>query len=153
MPLEADLRSKLTTAIKARDLRVANIIRMISTKVMERRTAKGFTGEVDDALYTEVIASYKKSLEKAQEAFRAAGDKGANQVVELQFEIDYCAALLPAGMSEGEIRAAVRAAIASVGAADPKLAGRVVGMVMKEHKGKVDAAVVKSIAEAELAPK
>ena len=65
MSLEEDLRARLTAAIKARDLRVANIIRMVNTKVMERRTASGFKGTVDDELVRDVIAAYKKSLEKA----------------------------------------------------------------------------------------
>ena len=66
MSLEQDLRAQLTAAIKAKDLRTANVIRMINTKVMERRTAAGFKGTVDDELVREVIAAYKKSLEKAR---------------------------------------------------------------------------------------
>jgi uncharacterized protein YqeY len=56
-------------------------------------------------------------------------------------------------MSADEARAAVKAAIAELGTADPKQAGRVVGAVMKKHKGLVDAALVKQLAEEALAPK
>ena len=49
------------------------------------------------------------------------------------------------------LTAAVVAAIASTGAKDVKMAGRVVGEVMKAHKGKAEAADVKKIAEEELA--
>ena len=76
MSLEEDLRARLTAAIKAKDLRTANVIRMINTKVMERRTAAGFKGTVDDDLVRDVIAAYKKSLEKAREEFAAAGEQG-----------------------------------------------------------------------------
>ena len=48
--LEAQLREQLTAALKAKDLKTANLIRMINTKIMERRTAKDFSGTVDDAL-------------------------------------------------------------------------------------------------------
>ena len=151
MPMEQDLKTRLTEAMKAKDLRTANVIRMINTKVMERRTAKGFTGQVDDALYLDVIAAYKKSLQKAREEFVAAGDRGRDQAEELGWEIRFCEALLPKGLSDDELRAAVRAAIAALAATDPKMAGRVVGEVMKQHKGKVEAAAVKKVAEEELA--
>jgi len=148
--MEERLRKELTASIKARDLRTANIIRMVNTKVMERRTAKGFSGEVDDALYEDVIAAYRKSLVKAIEQFKQAGEKGAAQVEELEFEVEFLARYLPETLGEEQIRAAVKEAIAAVGATDAKMVGRVVGQVMKAHKGKVDAADVKRIAEQEL---
>src|SRR5262245_33359721 len=150
MPMEQDLKTRLTEAMKAKDLRTANVIRMINTKVMERRTAKGFSGQVDDPLYLDVIAAYKKSLQKARDEFLAAGDRGRTQAEELEWEIGFCETLLPKGLSGDELRAAVSAAVAALGAKDPKQAGRVVGEVMKQHKGRVDAAEVKKVAEEEL---
>src|ERR1043166_9470890 len=72
--LETQLREQLTAAIKAKDLKTANLLRMINTKIMERRTAKDFTGTVDDALILDVISTYKKSMEKARGDYVAAGD-------------------------------------------------------------------------------
>ena len=114
MSLEQDLRAQLTAAMKAKDLRTANVIRMINTKVMERRTAAGFKGAVDDELIREVIAAYKKSLEKAREEYVAAGARGAEQIGELDFEIGFCQRFLPAQMSTDEARAAVRRSITLV---------------------------------------
>jgi uncharacterized protein YqeY len=149
--LEQDLRASLTAAIKARDLRTANVIRMINTKVMERRTAAGFKGTVDDELVRDVIAAYKKSLEKAREEFAAAGDKGARHMAELDFEIAFCQKFLPEQLSRDDVRAAVREVVAELGGKlDPKSTGRVVGAVMKKHKGRVDAALVKQVVDEEL---
>ncbi|WP_428268571.1 GatB/YqeY domain-containing protein [Haliangium sp.] len=147
MSIEQTLRTKLTAAMKAKDSRTANVIRMIDTKVMERRTAKGFKGEVDDALYLDVIGAYQKSMSKALGEYEAMGDKGAEQVEQLRFEVEFCAQFLPQPLGEDEIRAAVQAAIAELGASDPKMAGRVLGAVMKAHKGRVDAAVVKRLVD------
>lgn len=144
MSIESTLREKLTAAIKARDLRTANTIRMINTKVMERRTAKGFKGEVDDALYVDVIGAYKKTLEKARVEFEGAGEKGAEQIAELDFEADFCKQFLPELLSDDEVRTIAQAAIAELGA-DPKMKGRIVGAVMKQHKGQVEAAQVQRI--------
>jgi len=150
MSIEQDLRAQLTAAIKAKDLRTANVIRMINTKVMERRTAKGFKGEVDDALYTDVIAAYKKSLDKAQKSYEGGGEKGEQAIADLKWESEFCSRFLPKGLDTEAVRAAVREAIAEIGAKDPKMAGRVVGAVMKTHKGLVDPAQVKAIATEEL---
>jgi uncharacterized protein YqeY len=153
MSLEEELRSRLTAAMKAKDLRVANIIRMLNTKVMERRTASSFKGTVDDDLIRDVIAAYKKSLEKARDEFAAAGDRGASHIAELDYEIDFCRQFLPQELGPDEVRVAVREALAEMGGApDPKSAGRLVGAVMKKHKGRVDAALVKKLVDEELKP-
>ena len=68
---------------------------MIKTKIMERRTAKGFTGQVDDALITDVIAAYRKQLQKAVEEFEKVGEKGKEQADQLRFEIGFCERFLP----------------------------------------------------------
>lgn len=151
MSLEEELRSRLTASIKAKDLRTANIIRMINTKVMERRTAAGFKGTVDDDLVRDVIAAYKKSLEKAKEEFAAAGARGAEHIAELDVEIGFCQQFLPEQLGGEAARAAVREVLAELGGKpDPKAAGRVVGAVMKKYKGRIDAALVKQLVDEEL---
>jgi uncharacterized protein len=151
MSLEEDLRARLTASMKAKDLRTANIIRMINTKVMERRTAPNFKGTVDDDLVRDVIGAYKKSLEKAREEFVAAGERGAGHIAELDHEIGFCEQFLPQQMGPDEARVAVREALAEAGGArDPKNTGRLVGAVMKKHKGRVDAVLVKQLVEEEM---
>ncbi|MBK9030621.1 MAG: GatB/YqeY domain-containing protein [Myxococcales bacterium] len=149
--LEDKLRQQLTAAMKAKDSRTANLVRMINTKIMERRTAEGFSGVVDDALILDVISSYKKAMEKARTEYAALGDRGKDQVTELEFELAWCATMLPAGASEDELRAAVAAAVASLPAKDPKMAGRVIGMVKKQLGDRADAQLVKRLADEALA--
>lgn len=146
-PLETELRTQLTAAMKAKDQKTLNLIRMINTKIMERRTAKDFKGEVDDALVLDVISSYKKSMEKAKAEFAAAGDKAKDQIAELDFEIDWCKKMLPQGLSEAELRAAVADAVAALPQKDPKMAGRVIGAIKKQFGERADAQLAKKIAE------
>jgi len=153
MPIEQDLRKLLTDSMKAKDLRTADAVRMINTKVMERRTAKGFSGQVDDALYVDVIGAYRKSLAKAREEFLAVGERGKQQADDLQWEMELCDRFLPKGLSPDELRGAVKAAIATLGVTDPKQANRVVGEVMKANKGRVEHAAVKKVVDEELAPR
>jgi len=146
MSVEQEFRTRLTAALKAKDAATANALRMIITKVMERRTAKNFTGEVNDELYLEVIAAYKKSLDKAKGQYEQAGERGAEHLAELTFESDYFAQFLPAQMTDDQALEAVKEAIAEMGISDPKMAGRVVGAVMKKHRGLVEAGLVKKLA-------
>src|SRR6187401_1710005 len=149
--LEAQLREQLTSAIKAKDLKTANLIRMINTKIMERRTAKGFSGTVDDALILDVISTYKKSMEKARAEYAGAGERGKEQLAEIDFEVAWCSKFLPQGLSEAELREAVVAAVAALPARDPKMAGRVVGAIKKQYGDRADAQLAKKLIDEELA--
>jgi uncharacterized protein YqeY len=147
--LEEQLRAQLTTAIKGKDSRTANLVRMINTKVMERRTAKDFKGTVDDALFLDVIGVYKRSMEKARQEYEAAGnnEKIREQIAELDFEIAWCAGFLPAPATEDELRTAVAAVVAGLPAKDPKQAGRVIGAIKKQFGDRADAQLVKKLAD------
>jgi hypothetical protein len=120
---------------------------MLKTRIMERRTAKGFGGTVDDALVTDVIGAYRKQLQKALVEFERLGERGAGQAAELRFEIAVCEGYLPRELDEATLRALIRERIAALGITDVKQAGRLVGDVMKTHKGQVDAAAVRRMAE------
>lgn len=148
--IEQQLNDQLKAALRSKDQQTADTIRMIKTKIAERRTAKGFAGEVDDALYLEVIAAYKRSMEKAVKEFEAAGERGQEQIPGLQQEIAFCAGFLPRQLDADAVREAVRAAIAELGVTDKKMSGRVIGAVMKAHKGLVEAPLVKQLVEEEL---
>jgi len=147
MALEQQLTETLTQAIKAKDARTADVVRMIKARRGERRTAKGFSGTVDDALVLDVIGAYRKQLQKALVEFEKVGERGASHVAQLRFELEFCDRYLPKGMDEVAVRALVRERLDALKIADAKQVGRLVGDVMKTHKGQVDAAEVKRIAE------
>ncbi len=115
MGLERELDERLHQAIKARDTRTANVVRMLKTRLQERRTAKGFSGQVDDALVRDVIGAYRKQLQKALPEFEKAGERGAAQVAQLRFEVAFCERYLPKGLDETELRALVGQRLAALG--------------------------------------
>lgn len=149
--LEQTLRDELTAALKSKELQTANLIRMINTKIMERRTAKDFKGTVDDALILDVIGTYKKQMEKARQEFINAGDRGKEQLAELDFEVKWCNRFLPTQLTEEELRAAITAIVAGLPQRDPKMAGKVIGAVKKQHGDRADAQLTKRLAEEILA--
>jgi len=150
MGLEQQLDQTLTRAIKDKDTRTAEVVRMIKTRLAERRTAKGFAGKVDDALVLVVIGAYRKQLQKALPEFEKAGDRAASQVAQIRFEVGFCERYLPKGLDEVAVQALVRERLGALGITDVKQVGRLVGDIMKTHKGQVDAADVKRIAEEQL---
>lgn len=153
MPLIDEIDALLHGAMRAKDDRTTQCLRMLKTKIAERRTSPGFQGEVTDAVVQEVAAAYARQLEKALAEYEAAGERGAAARADLRFEIDYLARFLPKKLDEAATREIVRAAIAAAGAKDPREAGKVVGAVLKTHRAVVDAAVAKRIAEELLAAK
>ena len=154
MSIEAQLNDLLKESMRAKDAQTADCIRMIKTKHMERRTAAGFKGPLDDNLWLDVIAAYQKQLRKAREEYVAVGERGADALPQIDFEIAFCSRFLPKAASDDEVRAVVRETLARLGVSDAKQAGRVVGEIMKAHKGKLEAATVKRMVDEELgAPK
>jgi hypothetical protein len=147
MSLERELTDRLTQAIKTKDAPTADVVRMIKTRIQERRTAKDFSGTINDAVVLEVIGAYRKLLQKAIAEYEKLGERGAGPAAKLRFEIGFCEGYLPKGLDEAAVRALVQERIGVLGIADAKQVGRLVGDIMKTHKGQVEAADVKRMAE------
>src|SRR5258705_10900634 len=88
MALEQQLNDTLTKAMKEKDAPTADVVRMIKSKIGERRTAEGFTGTIDDALVLDVIGAYRKQLQKALVEFGKVGDRGGANAAHLRFQLD-----------------------------------------------------------------
>ena len=147
MALEQNLTNRLTQAIKSKDSRTADVVRMLKTRLQERRTAKDFSGQIDDALVLDVIGAYRKQLQKAIAEYDKLGERGAAQAAQLRFEQEFCEGYLPKGLEEAAVRALVQERMRALGIADAKQVGRLIGDIMKTHKGQVEAADVKRMAE------
>ena len=147
MSLEQQLTDRLTQAIKTKDAPTADVVRMLKTRIQERRTAKDFSGTIDDAVVLEVIGAYRKLLQKAIAEYEKLGERGAEQAAKLRFELGFCESYLPKGLDQTAVRALVEERIRALGIADVKQVGRLVGDIMKTHKGQVEAADVKRMAE------
>jgi uncharacterized protein YqeY len=147
MDIENQLQEDLKAAMRSKDAPVVACIRQVKSKVQEAINAKDFKGPVDNALHQKVIASYVKSLEKAVVEMSAAGEKTQALCATYQAEITLLQKYLPTLMGVEETRACVAKVVASLPERDVKHAGKVVGMLMKEHKGLIDAGLAKQCAE------
>ena len=150
MTIQSQMTETLKTAMRTKNRPLLNLVRMLKTKMTERTTKGGFSGEVDDALWLEVIAAYEKSQKKALIQYQDLGDSAAEQIQELTWEIEQLQTWLPEKASLDQINAWVAEAIASFGGKDGLHSGRVIGAVMKQHKDEVDAQMVRQSVEAAL---
>lgn len=151
MGIQDDLAEELRDALRAGDKPRKDVIRQIQTEVSTARSEPGFTGEVDDALYEKVIASYVKKMDKSRQEYLELGDRGAPMAEKLAFEVEYLGRWLPQKLGAEETRTLVRETIASLGVSgDPKAAGRVTGTLMKSLGGDLDGGLVAKIVSEEL---
>jgi uncharacterized protein YqeY len=149
MSVHQELKAELESAMRARDKARVDVIRQIETEISIAKSAPGFTREVDDDLYVDVMTAYVKKMDKARREFEAAGERGEAQAAKLAYEVEYLSRWLPAQLDEDATRELVRAAVTELGADDPKMAGRVIGHVMKSGEP-LDGVLVNRLVREEL---
>lgn len=149
MGIQQELVAELKDAMKARDKARTSVIRQIQTEIAVAKSAPGFKGDVDDALYKSTIVSYVKKMEKARLEFENLGERGAEQAEKLAYEVEYLARWTPSLLGEDETREIVRTTITELGVDDPKMMGRVIGHIMKSDV-ELDGGMVNRLVREEL---
>lgn len=151
MSIQEKLEQALKDAMRAKQADTVACIRQLKSKVQEATNQPGFKGAVDDALYQQVISSYAKSLEKGIAEFASAGERGEALVSRYKSEIAYLSQYLPKMLGEADTRKLVEKVLKDLSITDVKQSGKVLGALMKTHRGLIDPALAKSIAESLLA--
>lgn len=152
MSIQEQLTEDLRAAMKEKDARRRDVIRQVQTEVATAKSESDFSGELDDAFYQKVIASYVKRMDKSREEYEAMGERGEEMADKLAFEVEYLSRYLPQKLSEEETRKLVIDAIEELGVAgDEKAAGRVTGHLMKSRGQDLDGGLVNRLVKEELA--
>lgn len=151
MSIEADMTARMKDAMRARDRRLLDVIRMIKSRVQEARTASGFDGNDGDELWQSVIEAYAKSQKKARAQYADAGEAGASHVEQIDYELSVLDEWMPKKADEATVRGWVDDAIAGLGGKERAKFGAVMGAVMKAHKADVEPAMVRDLVKQALA--
>lgn len=148
--LENRLGEELKACMRAGDKVGLAAVRMVRTRIMEKRTAKNAT-EIKEEDVVDIIRAYSKVLQGSIDELKAggAGDDEDN-IVQMALEITYLQRFLPTMLGEAETAALVARVLAEQGISDPKQAGKATGLIMKDHKGMVDAGLVSKLIKAQL---
>jgi uncharacterized protein YqeY len=139
------IQTDMAAAMKARDAATLSTLRMLKSALMEARTRKPKDAALTGDEEIEVLQRYAKKRREAIEEFQRLGrdDLVASEEAEIRVTGRY----LPATVSDDELRALVREAIAATGAAGPRDMGKVIGAVMARVKGRAEGGTVSRLAK------
>src|SRR3989344_4032642 len=144
---QAELKEAIKTAMKARETVKLNVLRGISAMVTNDLVAKGRGPEgalTEDEMLALIIRASKQRKDSIQQF--EAGGRPELAVAEKE-ELAIIETLLPAQMSQDEIVAAAKAKAAEMGVVDKTGANKLMGMLMKDLKGKADGTAVKAVVD------
>lgn len=148
MPIADDVTQQMKQAMKAKDERRLVALRSMRTAFLNEMKKDGSTS-VSDAVCEGLLRKLEKQRKESIEAFSNAGreELAAAERAELAVIQEF----LPQLADEAKTREWIEAAIAQTGAATGKDAGKVMGALMKAHKGEIDGDLARQLVQARLA--
>ena len=133
------LSERLKDAMRARDSGTVGAVRLILAAVKDRDVAARGAGNAAGIADPEILRLLQGMVKQRREsiALYRQGNRPELAAKE-EAEIVVIESFLPRQMSDEEIAAAARAAIADQGAAGPKDMGRVMTALRERHAGVID---------------
>lgn len=143
MAIVDDVTAQMKDAMRAKDKVRLGALRSIRAAFIELMKKDGSDSVADEA----AIAILRRLEKQRKESIAAYDDGGRDDLAEVErAELLVLDAFLPSLADEETTTAWVSAAIEASGAAGPSDMGRVMGALMKAHKGEVDGGLAKDIA-------
>jgi uncharacterized protein YqeY len=144
--LKERITEDMKAAMRASEKERLSTIRMLQAAIKQREVDERVT--MDDAQVLGIIEKMIKQRKESIVQFEQGGrpdlaDKEKSEIAQLQ---DY----LPAQLSEAEVDAIIREAIATTGAASVKDMGKVMGIVKGKAAGRADMGAVSARIKATL---
>ncbi|MEK6681552.1 MAG: GatB/YqeY domain-containing protein [Nitrospirota bacterium] len=141
MSLQEQLVNDMKEAMKARDEVKVSTIRMLRAAIKNKEIEKGGTSyKLSDKEIIDVIITAIKQRKDSIEQFTKGNRNDLAEKEKKEAEI--LQGYLPPQMSEDDIKAEVKKAIAETGAVSQKDMGKVMKALMPRVAGKADGAVV-----------
>lgn len=134
MGLKECINEDMKAAMKARETARLSAIRLLLAAIKQREVDERI--QLDDAAVLAVIDKMLKQRRDSIAQYQAAGRQDLVDVE--QFEADLLQSYLPAGLSDDEVDAAVKAAVVEAGAAGPGDMGKVMALLKPRLAGRAD---------------
>lgn len=147
MPIAEQVTEQMKQAMKAKDERRLAALRSMRTAFLNEMKKDGSTS-IPDAVCEGLLRKLEKQRKESIEAFSNAGreELAAAERAELAVIQEF----LPQLADEAKTRAWIDEAIAQTGAAGAKDVGKVMGALMKAHKGELDGDLARRLVQARL---
>jgi uncharacterized protein YqeY len=144
--LKERITEDMKAAMRASEKERLSTIRMVQAAIKQREVDERIT--LDDAQVIAVLEKMVKQRKESIAQFELGGrpDLAAKE----RAEIELLQAYLPAQLSEAEVDALIREAMAATGATSVKDMGKVMGVVKAKAAGRTDMAVVSARIKAAL---
>ena len=142
-----DLREKMKDAMRAKDSVRLSVIRGIITMITNDLVAKG--GKPTDILpEDDILALVRRASKQRKDSIEQFEKGGRLDLAETEkAELAVLEEMLPAQMSEDEVRIIATAKATELGVEDKSKANQLMGALMKDLKGKADGTVVKTVVD------
>jgi uncharacterized protein YqeY len=134
MSLKARITEDMKNAMRSGEKDRLGLIRMLQAGIKQREVDERI--QLDDAQVLSVIDKMIKQRKDSVEQFRAGGRE--DLVAKESAEIAWLNAYLPAQLSDAELDALIKDAIAATGAASMKDMGKVMGLLKPKAQGRTD---------------
>ncbi len=132
---------RLKTAMRAKDARTMSTVRLVLAGLKERDVAARGSGNPAGIADPEILRMLQGMIKQRRESIVLYRQGNRPELAQQEeAEIAIIESFLPRQMSEAEIAAAAKAAIADTGAAGPKDMGRVMAALRERHAGVMDMA-------------
>ena len=134
MSLKARITEDMKNAMRSGEKDRLGLIRMLQAGIKQREVDERI--QLDDTQVLSVIDKMIKQRKDSVEQFRAGGreDLVAKESAEIAWLNEY----LPAQLSDAELDALIKDAIAATGAASMKDMGKVMGLLKPKAQGRTD---------------
>jgi uncharacterized protein YqeY len=144
---QAELKEAMKDAMRAKDSVRLGVIRGLIAAAMNEAVVKGKgpDGVLDESEMLSVITRASKQRKDSIEQFEKGGR--ADLAEPEKAELAIIMSMLPAQMSRDEIVAAATAKAAEMGVTDKTGANKLMGMLMKDLKGRADGNDVKAVVD------
>jgi uncharacterized protein YqeY len=140
MTLQQQIDADIKAAMLAREKDRLNALRAIKSAILLELTKEGAQAGLEESAGLKILQKLYKQRQESAAIYHQQGRTDLAQEEEVQAAV--IEAYLPQRMTEDEIEAAVKAVIATTGAAGMKDMGRVMGEANKQLAGKADGSVV-----------
>jgi hypothetical protein len=150
MPLEQLVNEHMKEAMKSGDRLRLDTLRMLRASIIEFNKSGNAQNGMTEEDEQKILLNAAKKRKDAIEMYKQANRSDLQEKEELELHI--IQSYLPEQLSEEEIHAVINTLITQTGAQGPKDMGKVMGLAMKELRGKADGTKVQSILKSILNP-
>jgi uncharacterized protein YqeY len=146
MTLKAQILEDVKTAMRARDQKRLTALRLITAAIKQIEVDKRI--ELDDQAVLAVLDKMVKQRRESLEQYESAGrdDLAAQE----KFELELISAYLPEALSNDEVAALIKQAIADTGASSIRDMGAVMNKLRGEVQGRADMKAVSNSVKEQL---